>query len=175
MCTCEWNASSRSSSRSKKNSKERSRTMATSRTASSNRPFGRTLAALVLVCLASGASTLTQAQTRDEIRERMRERFPQLLRLKGQGVVGETYLGYVSPVDPEQVGDEAARLIANENEDRRALYGIIAEETGAAVEAVGKINARRIFNDADDDHYFKGPDGEWRQKKNIDNGFWRPG
>lgn len=132
-------------------------------------------AVLLLAYLATGMLSSALAQTRGEIRERMEERYPELLRLKNRGVAGEVYLGFVSPVEPDEVDDAAARLIAAENEDRRALYELIAEETGATVEAVGKINARRIFRDADGDHYFKGPDGEWRRKRNIDDGFWRPG
>ncbi len=149
--------------------------MGTKRLTSDNRPGSTALMIVIMACCVCGTLSVGWAQTRGELRERMRQRYVELVELKDRGVVGETYLGFVSPVDPNETGAEAARLSASENEDRRALYEIIAEETGATVEAVGKINARRIFEDADEEHYFKGPEGEWRRKKAIEDGFWRPG
>jgi uncharacterized protein len=105
------------------------------------------------------------AQTKSELRERMSQRYPRLQELREKGDVGETYRGYVEAV--EDVSSELEELIAAENADRRALYGIIAEDAGTTAEAVGRINAKRILDDADGELYYKTQEGVWVQKKNM--------
>lgn len=81
-------------------------------------------------------------QSRNEIQQRMRERLPQLDDLKAKEVVGENNRGFVEVRGSGDAG--AAGVVADENRDREAVYALIAKETGATPENVGKARARDI-------------------------------
>lgn len=126
------------------------------------------LCALMAVFL--GAQMGVSAQSKTELRESMKARYPALQQFREQAKLGETYRGYVEAVTEEAAEDEELRrLISAENRDRRALYDIIAMDVGTTPEAVGRINAQRIFDEASPDTYFKTAEGEWKQKENIDS------
>ncbi|MBD3314338.1 MAG: DUF1318 domain-containing protein [Chitinivibrionales bacterium] len=122
--------------------------------------------ALLAVLLGPRAGATAQSKT--EIRESMKERYAELQKRKTRGSVGETYRGYVESVTAQAAKDqEIQELIKAENADRRALYDIIAMDTGTTAEAVGRINAQRVFDDAGPGIYFKTKEGTWKQKKDI--------
>ena len=119
--------------------------------------------AYTMIVLMLGAAAAQAADDLKMLQERMRARYPQLLRLKADGKVGETWSGYVEAVKPE-FRDEAGGLIEAENDDRRALYRLMAKEEGLSPEEVAKNNAVRNFQKARKGEYLKGPDGQWKQK-----------
>jgi uncharacterized protein YdbL (DUF1318 family) len=81
-------------------------------------------------------------QSKSEIQQRMRERLPQLDALKAKEVVGENNRGLV---EVRGAGDASASgVVAEENRDREAVYALIAKETGATPENVGKARAKDI-------------------------------
>jgi hypothetical protein len=122
-----------------------------------------------LLAVLLGPQTGASAQSKAELRESMKERYPVLQRLREQGKVGETYRGYVEAVTGEAAEDEQVQeMVKAENADRRRLYEIIAMDVGTTSEAVGRINAQRIFDDAEPDTYFKTEDDAWKRKKQID-------
>lgn len=124
------------------------------------------LMALLLVFV--GSSVAYAQDSKEEIRARMKERYPQLKELKEKGKVGETHLGWVEVVDAKYKEDDAIKkIISGENADREMLYKMIAKNTDATPEEVGKQNAFRIFKKAKEGEYFKGEDDKWRQKKDV--------
>ena len=120
----------------------------------------RTFAFLMVMMLVAPASLL--AATKEEIVERQAERLPELSKLKQQGVIGETSEGYLDFVEART--DKASKLVNEENADRRELYELIAEETGATTEVVAKRTAKRYFERAKKGEFLK-EGGKWRRKE----------
>lgn len=116
---------------------------------------------LVAVCF--GPATVANANERAELRERFEERYPQLQRLKLDGQVGETHQGMVEAAPDVTLPTAASRVVEAENTDRRRLYQLLAEETGATPDIVAQRNARRNFERAQTGEWLKHPDG-WRRK-----------
>jgi len=97
---------------------------------------------------------------------RMEERYSELKKLKKVGNVGETNMGFVKAVTEKYAKDKnIQKILSAENADREKLYRIIANQSKTSVEVVAKNNALRIFEKANDQEYFEGKDGKWRQKK----------
>lgn len=114
--------------------------------APATRPAARAWTLLVLVTLALLAVLPTaSAQSIDELRK--------------SGAVGERHDGYVVPRDAS--AKEAAERI---NAQRREIYQARAKEQGVSAEAVGKVYAQQIIEQAPKGTWFLGPDGKWRQK-----------
>jgi len=134
------------------------------------------LCALSLVlALCAGNALAADGLTKAEIKERMKNRYPDLVRLKEQQILGETNQGMVEAVAKKGVQESGvAQIVNEENADRSALYALIAAETGTTAAAVAKINAQRVFQKAGPHEYFKDTDGIWRQKKNMKVGFATP-
>jgi uncharacterized protein YdbL (DUF1318 family) len=119
------------------------------------------LRALCVVLLASSV-TLADEDSKEELRQRFKDRYPEIQKLKTDGVVGETFEGYLEP--PGSIDDDARKLMDEENSDRRKLYQIIADEEGTTPEVVARRNAERNFRRAKPGEYLKGEDGKWYQK-----------
>jgi len=132
------------------------------------------LAAGLLLGLAGAVS----AQDRDELRQRFEQRFPQLRQLMDAGKVGEMSTGYVGlvresygsqKVDPE---DDASptiqQFIDAENNDRRKLYAMVAEEVREDPQTIARRNAVRAFENAKPEWFLKPRDRDWVRKKNLD-------
>jgi uncharacterized protein YdbL (DUF1318 family) len=101
-----------------------------------------------------------------ELQARFRERDGALDAAKRDGKIGETTEGLVDFVKGDFREDaKLGRLVDDENKDRRELYEIIAEETGATPAVVAEQNARRNYQRARAGEYLKTATGEWRQKK----------
>ena len=97
-----------------------------------------------------------------ELRKKFKERLPKLHELKQQGIIGETYEGYVDFVKEKK--SDAATLVDEENADRKELYKLIAAKTGATPETVAEQNAKRNFEKAAPGEFLKDANGKWRQK-----------
>ena len=108
------------------------------------------------------------AGQKEDLRKSMKARYPKVKELKLAGTIGETHLGFVEALSKE-AGEDAdlQKLIKAENEDRKTIYTMIAKKTGATPDEVAKNNALRIFNAADENVLFKGPDGKWTAKKDV--------
>jgi len=97
-----------------------------------------------------------------EIQRRMRERLPQIDALKAKEVVGENNRGFV---EVRGSGDAAAAgIVADENRDREAVYALIARETGASPEAVGRARARDIAERSRPGVWIQEESGRWVKK-----------
>lgn len=96
-----------------------------------------------------------------EIKERMKERLPVIAELKKQGIVGETNRGYLAFVGTEKSHED---LIAQENQDRKAIYTRIAAQQNTSVSVVEKNRALQLAERAAPGTYVQSPDGTWVKK-----------
>ncbi len=113
-------------------------------------------------------SNTLQADTKEEIRERMKKRFPEIQMLKKDNKIGETYLGLVEIISEKDTTKTKIKLIvAAENNDRKMLYELIAKAQKTTPEVVAKTNALRIIRKAKPKAMFKNNKDVWQQKKNI--------
>lgn len=101
-------------------------------------------------------------QSAREIQQRMRERLPQLDALKAKEVIGENNRGFV---EERGAGDaSAAGVVAEENRDREAVYALIAKETGATPDAVGRARAKDIAARSRPGVWVQDEAGRWVRK-----------
>jgi len=120
-----------------------------------------TLVSALLALLILPAALLAQETKMDKLRDRFKQRYPQVQELKKAGVVGETsdgYLDWVKKKDPK-----AADTVDAENADRKTLYESIAKNENTTVELVAQHAAKRNFSKAADGEYLK-EDGTWKKK-----------
>ena len=95
------------------------------------------------------------------IQKRLRERYPQIQKLKTAGTIGETDEGYVDFVDKKD--PKAADLVKDENADRKAAYKLIADKEGVDVDVVAKRAGKRNFERAKAGEWLK-EGGKWKKK-----------
>jgi uncharacterized protein len=120
--------------------------------------LNRFLAALTLsLIMATAASAWAQ-----DIKTRMRERLPVIVDLKTRAIVGENNQGYLDMLKGQT---EKKQVVAEENADRRAIYGEIARQTGTAPEVVGQRRAIQIAEKASAGDWLQDASGAWYQKK----------
>jgi len=120
---------------------------------------------LLIVSVASLLGTVARAAADDQmdkLQERFKQRYEQILQLKTAGKVGETFEGFIDWVKAEDAS--AAKLVNDENADRRELYALIAAKEKTTPGLVGERNARRNFEKAQKGEYLRGKDGKWTQK-----------
>ena len=101
-------------------------------------------------------------QNAADIRRRMEQRLPQVDRLKAQEVVGENNRGFleVPPAGKASPGT----VIADENRDRETVYALIAKQTGATTDSVGKARARQIATGSKAGVWIQDEAGQWKKK-----------
>lgn len=121
------------------------------------KPKGSVLISLLIVGIISfGGMAWGQ-----DIKARMRARLPEILALKGSGVVGENNQGYLTIL--ENPGDKKA-VVEAENQDRRHVYQAIAKKKGTTPELVGQRRAIQIAQKAVSGTRIQGPNGKWQTK-----------
>lgn len=115
------------------------------------------------VCLALCAFTATvvAAESAADIRRRMEQRLPQLDAAKAKGAIGENNRGYV---EVREAAGNAAAIVAEENRDREAVYALIAQQTGASSDSVGRARAKQIAASAGPGVWVQDERGAWRKK-----------
>lgn len=93
------------------------------------RPLATILAAVLVLLSPNGQAPAHAQPSKAELQARFKSRDAQLRQLKQQGRVGETIDGYVDAVDSAAAADpKIADLVTTENEDRRLLYQVLADE-----------------------------------------------
>ena len=111
------------------------------------------------------AATGSQAETKEQVLARIKQRLPALKQAKASGTVGEAATGYLEAVNASGDGDISIRdLIHAQNADRRKLYSMVAAETSTTPAAVAQQFAQRFADRAAKGDYLKGPDGVWHPK-----------
>lgn len=102
------------------------------------------------------------AENATDIRRRMEQRLPQIDELKAQEAVGETNRGLL---EERKAGNPAAAgVVADENRDRQAVYALIAKETGATSDSVGRARAKQIANNSRPGVWVQDDSGRWTKK-----------
>lgn len=91
--------------------------------------------------------------------ESMKERLPELMRLKLDGKVGETNMGLVEARDVLE--RDQRRMLSEENSDRLAHYKIIADKLGIPVAAVQRKRAEQIRENSPRGVWIESKDGVW--------------
>lgn len=95
------------------------------------------------------------------IKERMKQRLPQIVDLKNKGIVGETNTGYLGFVTAKK---EKQDVVAAENRDRNAIYSQIARKQNASIQLVQKRRAADVFSNGTKGHYYQNESGAWVKK-----------
>jgi uncharacterized protein YdbL (DUF1318 family) len=115
------------------------------------------------LCLALCALTATTfAETGADLQRRMAQRLPALDALKAKELVGENNRGFV---EPRGAADTAARaLVSDENRDREQVYALIARETGATPDSVGRARAKQIAAHSRPGVWVQDERGQWAKK-----------
>lgn len=87
----------------------------------------------------------------------------QLDAFRAQGVIAESYTGYVVLRD-QNAPPAAKALVQDVNAKRRAVYQKRASEQGVSADEVGKIYAKEIFQKAPSKTFFLQANGSYVQK-----------
>lgn len=120
------------------------------------------IARIFAACLALCALTVTvSAQNAGAIRQRMEQRLPQIDELKAKGAIGENNRGLL---EVREAAGNAASVVADENRDREAVYGLIAQQTGATADSVGRARAKQIAANAKSGVWVQDESGAWKKK-----------
>jgi len=121
---------------------------------------------IVLAFVLSASILQAGEMGKKELKERFKGRFLAIEKQKEAGRIGENREGYLEAVKDEYLQDKAVKeLIKAENADRKALYELMAEETGADAKTVARHNAMRIYKNAEPGEYLKKADGSWYRKE----------
>ncbi len=120
-------------------------------------------AAFFLTVFLLGLSAAAWAQTKEEVVSSMRARHPALQEAKDKGLVGEAWNGLTALVKKD-AGSGYQELVDEENQDRLALFTIIARETGTSIEEVARQNRIRMYRLATDSHFIQDQNREWVRK-----------
>lgn len=121
----------------------------------------RRLLTLCAVLGALFATTAVWAESAGEIRARMAQRLSQVDDLKSKGAIGENNRGLLEVRDG---GGNAASVVSDENRDREAVYALIAKETGASADSVGRARAKQIAAASRGGVWVQDESGAWKKK-----------
>ncbi len=95
----------------------------------------------------------------------MKARYPIILKVKREGIIGENSQRYVEQLDTvKSPTKELLTLIKEENADRKKLYALLADEMKVSIDTIAKRNAVRNFKKAEKGCFLKKPDGTWVKK-----------
>ena len=111
---------------------------------------------LAALCLLTATAF---AENAGDIRRRMEQRLPQIDALKAQESVGENNRGFL-----EERKSSAGSVVAEENHDREAVYGLLARQTGASPDSVGHARAKQIATNSRAGVWVQDESGKWYKK-----------
>ncbi|MBC8949478.1 MULTISPECIES: YdbL family protein [Xenorhabdus] len=80
---------------------------------------------------------------------------------KQQGLVGETFSGYLEPIKNTQ---DAQSVVKRINSERQKKYAEIAAQNNMTTDQVAKIAGEKLVNRAASGEYVFGINGNWVQK-----------
>jgi len=121
------------------------------------------IARIFAACLALCAFTaaVSAAESAAAIRQRMEQRLPQIDDLKAKGAIGENNRGLL---EVRAAAGNAAAVVSEENRDREAVYALIAQQTGATADSVGRARAKQIAASARSGVWVQDESGAWKKK-----------
>ncbi len=115
----------------------------------------------MIIVLLVGFFVLGVSAFAEDIKARMKNRLPDIKKLKSQGVVGDDNAGFLQFVGNQKV---SADVVAAENKDRQTVYQAIAKQQGTTAELVGKRRALQIAKRAAPGEWVQDAGGNWIQK-----------
>ena len=118
----------------------------------------RFLTLLAALCLLTATAW---AESAADIRTRMAQRLPTIDALKAREAIGENNRGLV---EVRGAAADAGAVVADENRDREAAYAIIAHETGATPDSVGRARAKQIAANSRPGVWIQDDSGKWIKK-----------
>jgi uncharacterized protein YdbL (DUF1318 family) len=107
-------------------------------------------------------ATAAMAESAADIQRRMSQRLPTLDALKEKQAIGENNRGLVEVRDNAPA--DAAKVVADENRDRGQVYALIAQQTGANADAVGRARAKMIAENSHPGVWLQDESGHWHRK-----------
>lgn len=120
----------------------------------------RFLTLFATLCLVT--LTAFAADSAADLRRRMEQRLSAIDRLKTAETVGENNKGLLEVRGSG--GAEAGRVVAEENRDREAVYALIAQQTGATTDSVGRARAKQIAAGSRPGVWVQDEGGAWKKK-----------
>lgn len=131
---------------------------------------------LAMATLLSVAA-VARADEREELKQRFKERYPTLVRLKKAEKVGETFKGLAAAVkeeyedqkvDPQQPESQTIKaFLAEENRDRLRLYELLAEELKTTPAKIAERDAKRRFEQAKPHEWLQPEKDKWVRKRDM--------
>jgi uncharacterized protein YdbL (DUF1318 family) len=85
--------------------------------------------------------------------------------LKRKGQVGETWEGFLGPVEGEKLSEKAAAVVEVENIARREEYYRQAKDDDSDIDKVAEAAGKKNIENARPGDFIKREDGEWEKKK----------
>jgi len=119
----------------------------------------RVFALFATLCVVT--ATVFAASAAD-LRRQMAARLPAIDAMKTSEAVGENNRGLLEVRAAGKA--DAASLVAEENQDREAVYALIAKETGATPESVGHARAKQIAANSRPGVWVQDESGAWKKK-----------
>ena len=116
---------------------------------------------LVVATAVAAVCFIAATASAESIKARMKHRLPEIVRLKADGVIGETRNGFLAFVGSKKT---ATDLVDAENRDRRSVYAAIAKQQGTTPELVGRRRALQIADKAKPGEWLQDDDGKWYRK-----------
>ncbi len=115
---------------------------------------------VAFVCSAILVQTCFAGNIR-QIKQRMKQRLPIIVKMKHQGIIGENASGYLEFVTNRKINEN---VVAEENKDRRMVYSMIASQQGVSIQKVENLRALQIVRKAGRGEFLKRKNGTWYRK-----------
>lgn len=119
------------------------------------------LLSLSAVCVCAPAGL--RAQSPQAIHRRMSERLGAIDALKARQAVGEDNRGFLAIRG--EVTPEERQVVDAENRDRAEVYQLIAQQTGASADDVGRARAKKIARDSSTGVLIQDESGRWQASR----------
>jgi uncharacterized protein YdbL (DUF1318 family) len=119
----------------------------------------RIFSLLALFCL---SALVAASQDAGALRQRMDQRLPAIDSMKAKQIVGENNRGLLEVRGAAST--EQQQLITAENNDRAAVYSLLAKQTGASADDVGRARAKKIAAGSAPGVWLQDESGKWFKK-----------
>ena len=119
----------------------------------------------VVALMVTSATTLLAGDTMAEIKERMVQRLPVIVKLKQAKDVGEGNRGYLVVMKSADLDKKLQKAVDEENADRAEVYRQIAIKTDVTPEKVGERRAIQIAKESAAGIMIQDEEGEWHEKR----------
>lgn len=124
--------------------------------------LARNLTLALTLCLVAAALPAADVPRPEEIQARMKANLPAIDKLKQAGKLGENKQAYLEA--RAELTETEKRLMTTENEDRKAVYQLLAQRAKATLESVEATRAAQIRERSAPGLWLQDPAGNWYRK-----------